>query len=333
MKIGIKAIEYYLPEKVLTNEELAKIYLDWSAEKIYEKTGISNRHISGENEKASDMAVKAARKMFASQVVKAEEIDFVLFATQTPDYILPTSACIIQDKLGIPKSAGALDFNLGCSAYVYGLAVAKGLINIGVAKNVLLLMSETYTKHIHPLDKSVRTIFGDGAAAILISTCESEIMDFDLGTDGSGFDKLIIPAGGAVLPKTVNTSIEKEQDGYIRSEDNIFMDGTEIFNFSIRVVPETVKKILQKNNLKIDDIDLFVFHQANKFMLDFLRKKIKIPKEKFYVNIEDIGNTVSASIPIALKRAELEGKIAKGNLVMVVGFGVGLSWGSTIIRF
>jgi 3-oxoacyl-[acyl-carrier-protein] synthase-3 len=245
----------------------------------------------------------------------------------------PITACVIQDKLGIPKSAGALDFNLGCSGYIYGLALAKGLINTRIANNVLLIMSETYTKHIHPFDKSVRTIFGDAAAATLVGAGDSEILEFDLGTDGSGKDKLIVPAGGAVLPKSEETSKEYEENGNIRSKDNLYMDGVEIFNFTIKVVPKTIKNNLTENDLTIEDIDLFVLHQANKFILDFLRKKLRIPEDKFYINMEDTGNTVSASIPIALKRAILEGRVNKGDKVMLVGFGVGLSWGSTIIRF
>ncbi len=333
MNIGIKAIEYYLPDKLLTNEELAELYSDWSADKIFNKTGIKYRHVADIDETASDLAIRAAKKIFNTGVTKPEEIDFVLLATQTPDYMLPTTACVIQDKLGIPKSAGALDFNLGCSGYIYGLALAKGLINTRIANNVLLIMSETYTKHIHPFDKSVRTIFGDAAAATLVGAGDSEILEFDLGTDGSGKDKLIVPAGGAVLPKSEETSKEYEENGNIRSKDNLYMDGVEIFNFTIKVVPKTIKNNLTENDLTIEDIDLFVLHQANKFILDFLRKKLRIPEDKFYINMEDTGNTVSASIPIALKRAILEGRVNKGDKVMLVGFGVGLSWGSTIIRF
>lgn len=311
MSIGIKSIEYVLPENILTNEELAQIYEDWSVEKIFTKTGIASRHVVSENECASNLAEKAAIKLFESGVIKPEEIDFILLATQSPDYQLPTTACILQDKLGIPQTAGALDFNLGCSGYIYGLALAKSLINTNIAKNVLLLTAETYTKYIHPMDKSTRTIFGDAGAATLVCECEGSIGEFDLGTDGSGKDMLIIKS----------------------PQDNLYMNGVDIFNFTIRVVPKSVKNILNKHNLSLDDIDLFVFHQANKFMLDYLQKKLKIPTDKFYVNMQDIGNTVSATIPIALKRAEDEGKLHKGDKVLLVGFGVGLSWGSTIITY
>lgn len=333
MTIGIKAIEYYLPEKILTNKELSEIYGDWTPEKILEKTGIEDRHIVSEKECASDLAVKAAEKMFDSGVIKPEDIDFVILATQTPDYILPTTACIIQDRLGIPQKSGAFDFNLGCSSFIYGLALAKSLVYTGIAKNVLLITAETYSKHIHPLDKSTRTIFGDAAAAALISEGGHSIGDFDLGTDGSGYNTLIIPAGGARLPASAETKAEVEESGSVRSMENLYMAGTEIFNFTIRVAPLSVKNILEKHCMVMDDIDLFVFHQANKFMLDFLRKKIKIPENKFYINMKDTGNTVSATIPIALKRAENEGRIKKGDKVLLTGFGVGLSWGSTIITW
>lgn len=333
MSAGIKTIEYYLPEKNLTNQELSEIFGDWTPEKILEKTGIANRHISSVGECASDLAVKAAEKIFDSGIIKPDEIDFVILATQTPDYILPTTACIIQDRLGVPQKSGAFDFNLGCSSFIYGLAVSKSLVHTGIAKNVLLITAETYSKHIHPLDKSTRTIFGDAAAAALISEDGHSIGEFDLGTDGSGYNTLIIPAGGARLPVSEDTKNEKEDNGSIRTQENLFMAGTEIFNFTIRVAPMSVKNILEKHKLAMDDIDLFVFHQANKFMLDFLRKKIKIPENKFYINMIDTGNTVSATIPIALKRAETEGRLKKGDKVLITGFGVGLSWGSTIIKW
>ena len=331
----IQAISYYLPRQVLTNEELVSLYPEWTAEKIVQKTGIETRHIAGDDETSGDLAELAARKLFDEYSIVSEAIDFILMATQSPDYFLPTTACILQDKLGIPKTAGALDFNLGCSAYIYGLALAKGLVTARIAKNVLLLTSETYSKHIHPMDKSVRTIFGDGAAATLITAGDYEgIGAFALGTDGSGYDKLIIPAGGTRLMRSEQTAqVVTDDSGNSRSRDNLFMDGGDIFNFTIDVVPPIIKTALRKNNCSMEQIDLFVFHQANKFMLDFLRKTIGIPSEKFYVNMADIGNTVSATIPIALRRAQEDGILKSGMTVMLVGFGVGLSWGATILRW
>ncbi|HQO10103.1 MAG TPA: ketoacyl-ACP synthase III [Clostridiales bacterium] len=318
MTAGIKAIEYYLPEKVLSNDELSSVFPDWTPEKIFEKTGIRNRHICQDDECASDLAVKAAEKLFISGAISRKDIDFLILATQTPDYILPTTACMIQDRLGLPKTCGAFDFNLGCSAFVYGLAVSKGLISAGIARNILFITSETYSKHINPLDKSTRTIFGDGAAAVLVSEGGHILGEFDLCTDGSGYDKLIIHSGGA------------RKAG---SKDDLYMSGTDIFNFTISAVPESVGTALRKNGLNISDIDVFVFHQANKFMLDYLRKKIGILEDKFIIDIEDTGNTVSSTIPIVLKRSEEKCLIKKGYKVLICGFGVGLSWGSAVIEW
>lgn len=335
MGVSIKAVSYYLPEKTLFNNELALLYKDWTPEKILEKTGVNSRHIAGEEEYVSDLAVKASHRLFDEYGIKPCDIGFILLATQSPDYMLPTTACLIQNRLGIPTTAGAIDYNLGCSAYVYGLALSKSLILGGITDNVLLIMAETYSKHIHPMDKSIRTIFGDGAAATYIQKSEkNQIGEFILCTDGSGAEHLIIPSSGMKIDKTEKSKEEvTDENGSIRTPENIYMNGPEIFNFTIKSIPKTVEGVLYKNKLSIDDIALFVFHQANKFMLDYLRKKIRIPEDKFYINLENLGNTVSASIPIALKMAELEKKIKKGDKVMLVGFGVGLSWGATIIEW
>lgn len=328
-------ISYYLPDTILTNEDLAGLYQNWTPEKILEKTGISQRHISGSAETVADMAVTASQKLFSENNIKPEVIEFIILATQTPDYRLPTTACIVQDRLNIKSSAGAVDINLGCSAFIYGLALAKSLLENGTVRNVLLIMSEQYSKHIHDMDKSTRTIFGDGASAVFLEQEDvKKIGKFVFGTDGSGYDKLIIPAGGGRNTSSEETGKAYQDDsGNIRSADNLFMDGAEIFNFTIRSVPAAVKTVLAKNDLVMDDIDLFVFHQANKFMLDYLKKLIKIPSEKLYINMQDIGNTVSATIPIALKRAETDNSLKKGYKVMLVGFGVGFSWGATIIEY
>lgn len=331
----ITCVSYDLPARVLTNEELATFYPCWTADKIFEKTGIRERHISEDDETAGDLGEKAARKLFTEHAIYPSLIDYILLATQSPDYFLPTTACMLQNRLGVPTTAGALDFNLGCSAYIYGLSLAKGLIAAGIAKNILLITAETYTKHIHSMDKSVRTIFGDGAAATLVSASDSDgVGQFVLGTDGRGYDKLIVPSGGMRLKPSEKTAIEStDESENIRSQDHLFMDGTEIFSFTITTVPQTVKETLEKNQLTMEEIDLFVFHQANKYMLDFLCKKCKINPSKFYMNFSDCGNTVSASIPIALARAVQDGTLKPGMKVMLVGFGVGLSWGATVITW
>ena len=335
MPSKVSAPSYVLPEKILTNQELAEAFPSWTAEKILEKTGIRQRHVCKENECASDLAEQAASKLFTEQGIAPGSIDFVILATQSPDYFLPTTACILQDKLGIPTTAGALDFNLGCSAYIYGLALSKGLIESGTAGNILLLMAETYTKHMHPGDKSVRTIFGDGAAATVVSRAEEQqIGEFVLGTDGSGYKSLIVPVGGMRDRRCASGLPETSDDsGNMRTDGHLFMDGADVFNFTISVVPRMVQRCLDRNSLSMGDIDWFVFHQANKYMLDFLRKTIKIPGEKFVIDMEDCGNTVSASIPIALRRLLDRGELKKGDKVVLVGFGVGLSYGATVVTW
>lgn len=334
----IKAISYVLPDKVVSNEELVKEFSEWTVEKIANKVGINNRHVVTENETAVDLAIKAAQKLFEDNPeIKKEDIDFVILCTQSPDYFLPTSACIIQEKMGLPTTCGAFDFNLGCSGYIYGLAIAKGLIAGGIAKNVLLLTAETYTKHLHPRDKGNRTIFGDAATATLVSTEGwAEIEDFSLGTDGRGAENLIMKTGGMRNPEKAN-DLEFDENGNPISSDYLFMNGANIFTFTQKNVPLVVKDCLNKNLLTIEDVNLFIFHQANSYMLEFLRNKMKIPKEKFFVNMSEIGNTVSNSIPIALADAKSQGLISscgekEDGYILLCGFGVGYSWGACILK-
>ena len=322
----IKAISYYLPADVLDNKKLNQEFPEWSVDKISSKTGIYERHISDKDEFVSDMAVTVCEKLFKEHNIKPEEIDFILLCTQSPDYLLPTTACIVQDRLKIPTSAGALDFNLGCSGYIYGLALAKGLTTGNIASNILLITSETYSKFIHPKDKSNRTIFGDGASATLISVDGyADILDFELGTDGSGAANLIVQNSGARKHKEKIVDIT-DDFGNIRNENHLYMNGSEIFNFTSRAVPSLIENTLLKHKLSLTDIDYFVFHQANRFMLEHLRKKIKIDEDKFCIALQSCGNTVSSTIPIALKDTNVKGT------VLLAGFGVGYSWGACILK-
>ena len=333
MNTYIKAISYYLPERVVSNEELVSEFPEWSVDKVTAKVGVNNRHVAAENETAGDMAEKAANKLFVEYGISPKEIDFVLLCTQSPDYHLPTTACILQDRLGIPTTAGALDFNLGCSGAIYGLCLAKGLISSGTANNVLVLTAETYTKYIHPKDKGNRSIFGDGAAACLVSTEGfAEILNFALGTDGRGANNLIVKTGCSRNPSRSNNE-QVDDEGKVISDDHLFMDGSEIFNFTLEAVPALVNQLLEKNNLSKDDIDYSIFHQANKFMLNTIRKVCVLPKDKFYIDLSETGNTVSSTVIIALKDCIEKGAIQSGMRVMITGFGVGLSWGGTILKF
>jgi len=331
-KAFIKAMDYYLPQKILTNEELFKDFPEWSVDKIAEKVGINKRHIAAEHETSTDLAIAAGEKLF-DQGIDKKSIDYILFCTQSPDYFLPASACIIQERLGLSKDIGAIDFNQGCSGFVYGLSLAKGLILGNIVKNVLLLTAETYTKRLHVKDKGNRTIFGDGASATLISAEGfAEIGEFCLGTDGSGAEHLIIKTGAARNPEKSNKLVFDENDNPV-SPDYIFMNGSEIFSFTLEAVPELVKKTLEKNNIKEDTVDLFIFHQANKYILDFLKRKMKIEEKKFYIYLSEVGNTVSSTIPIAMCEALKDGSIQKDMRVLLAGFGVGLSWAGCTLKF
>lgn len=334
MPVFLNAISFYLPGYVLNNDQLNTEFPEWSAEKISQKTGIYERRIAEEDEYSSDLGLKAALKLFGEHNIDANGIDFILFCTQSPDYFLPTTACILQDKLGIPTSAGALDYNLGCSGYIYGLALAKGLVSAGICKNLLLITAETYSKFINQKDKSNRTIFGDAASASLISAKEvgGEIGDFALGTDGKGAENLIVKNGG-MRNRAANGTDTYVEDVFSSNDDNLYMNGPEIFKFTAQAVPLLVKETLNKNGLELSDVDLFVFHQANQFMLEYIRKKIAIPADKFYIYLRNCGNTVSSTIPIALYNAMQEGKITTNTKVLLSGFGVGYSWGGTILKY
>lgn len=306
-------VAYHLPENILDNEELVKkIPSLKSSENIFAKTGVRERHIAAKNECASELAIKAAEKLFAKNPQLRDKIDFIIFCTQSPDYALPTTACLLQDRLNLSTNCGAVDVNQGCSGFVYGLFLTKSLIESGLAENVLLLTSETYSKYIADDDKSTRPIFGDGAAATWITAKSGDtefISNFVLGTDGRGAENLIYKGVGT----------------------NLYMNGPEIFQFVLKVVPKTIKRILEQNQLNLEEIDYFIFHQANAFMLNHLRTKLKIPEEKFCMDLEEIGNTVSASIPIALSRALMSGVVKHDDKILLMGFGVGYSWGGCIL--
>lgn len=331
MNSYIKDIEYYLPNKIISSDDLEKKFSDFDREKVENKIGIYSRCVTEQGETTLDLAYNASYNIL--QRHKGITIDFILLCTQTPDYILPTGACILQDKLGLSKGVGALDFNLGCSGYVYGLALVKGLIATGVAKNVLFVTADTYTKVIHEDDKGNRSIFGDGATATIVSTADSiQIKEFCLGTDGSGFDKLIVKNGGLKNPydATAREMVYGNDNKY--TDNCLFMNGPDVFNFTIKNIPKLITDTLKKNNIDLESIDYFIFHQANQFMLEYLRKKIKIPKEKFYIDLRETGNTVSSTIPIALKKSLDNNTLKNGDTVLLAGFGVGLSWGATIVK-
>jgi len=336
MESYIQLVSVYLPENRLTNPMLKEIFPDLKINELTRLTGVKSRPISDANETSVDMAAKAAERLFLKDGVEKSNIDFVIFCSAGGDYITPASACVIQDRLGLSQACGAFDFNQGCTGYIYGLSMADSLIKAGNASHVLLLTSEAITKTIHAKDKANRAIFGDAATASLIrvSNSESKIGQFIFGTDGSRFDQIIIKHGGERFP--LNQFSEQDfvdEYGNVRNHANFYMNGSEVFNFSVDKAPVLVKELLNQSGLEYEDIDLFVFHQANQIILETIGRKLKIPKEKLLIYIENIGNTVSSTIPIALQNAIEKGKCKRGDKILIAGFGVGFSWGGTIIEF
>ncbi|MBX4135793.1 ketoacyl-ACP synthase III [Pseudomonas sp. S5F11] len=334
----VTAIEYVLPSQTLSNEDLSRDYPEWDVAKIFGKTGINERHIVAAEETASDLAFSACEKLLTSVDVPRSSIDFIILCSQSPDYFLPATACILQDRLGLTTQCGAFDYNQGCSGFIYGLGLAKGLIESGQASNVLLVTAETYSRYINPGDKSVRTLFGDAAAATLIQASDSAngpFLDrFRYGTDGSGAKNLIVPIGGARCPAELNPApvLHTDESGNVRTDSNLYMNGPAIFEFSMTRVPELFATIFDED-LRVENVDFFVFHQANKFMLDALRRRLKLPQEKFITEFEHCGNTVSSTIPIALKECLSKGTLAEGRTIAAIGFGVGYSWAGCIIKW
>lgn len=329
MGVKITAIEYVFPDLKVSNDDLRKVFPDYDFKKFETRIGIINRYIVGKDETALDLAVRVCEKLLTR--ISKKSIDYVLYCTQSPEYFLPTTACILQDRLSLPKNIGAMDFNLGCSGFTYGLSLSKALIDSGQARNVLLVTAETYSRYIHSEDRSNRSIFGDAATATLITfTDENRVRNFRFGTDGSGYDKLIVKNGASRYSFDGNAELIEYGSGNKYTNNNLYMDGPAVSNFTNEVIPYFVKEVLEENHFSINDIDQFIFHQANAFMLDFMRKRLKIDKDKFYINLYDGGNTVSNTIPIALKRymAEQEGI----QRILLAGFGVGLSWSAGIIE-
>lgn len=312
----------YLPKKVLSNEDLE--YLGWSTKKIFVKTGISQRHVTIENETALDLAYQACEDLFSKYEINRKEVDYILYCTQSPDYNLPNNVSILHKRLNLLNTVPTLEYNQGCSGYIYGLSLAKALINSNLASNILLVTTDTYTKYIDNQDRANKTIFGDGATATLFTKNETDKFgEFIFGTDGNGSCNLCVNNSGLSREKLTT-------EGF---ENRLFMNGSEIFNFTLEAVPISIEKVLEKNNIKFEEIDYFLFHQANDFMLEHLREKLNIPKEKFPKFIENTGNTVSSTIPFLINDLNEKQILKKGDKLLLIGFGVGYSWGTTIIEY
>ncbi|MBQ3726079.1 MAG: ketoacyl-ACP synthase III [Selenomonadaceae bacterium] len=321
----IRAISTYLPATIEYNSELVDA-------RFIKKIGVKCRHICAKDEAAGDLAFNAAEKLFAEHELDRHEIDFILLCTQHPDHLGPHTAAHLQHRLGLKKSVGSMDIALGCSGYIYGLAVAKGLIETGLAKKILFITSSVYTKYINRADKSTRPLFGDGATATwLDSGAQESLRAFVFGSDGSRFDKLIIPVGGSRhMPRDNPEIFSTDENGNYRSNWEIFMDGMAITYFTLREVPPLVEKVLDAAKLTRADLDYCIFHQANKFMMTYLRDKAGLLDVPFHNDISETGNLVSGSVPLAIEQVVKNFGAENLKRVMLAGFGVGLSWAGCI---
>lgn len=336
MNTIISGMHYCIPRQRLTNDELAARFDERQIKSIVKMAGIQERRIVTGGETASDLAYWAASRLLEDRRVAPSDIDLLIFASQTGDYQIPATACVLHGRLGFSEKCAAFDINLGCTSFPYALSVAHSMLMSGVAKKALVLNAEALTTVIHPKDRGLVPLHGDGAVATLLEPTRNRggFVGFSLGTDGTGFNHLIIPASGARMPRTADTKVEVvDESGIVRTQEHLHMDGPAIFHFSVYKVPEVIEDALRHFDLTIADLDLVILHQANKTMIDFIYKALGVPPEKRFYFIETVGNTSGASSPMALAEAWRQGRLKPGGRTLLAAFGVGLSWGVTIIEW
>ena len=322
---GITGIGRYLPEKVLTNHDLEKM-VDTSDAWITERTGIKTRHIAAPEQATSDLAYEASLKALADAGAKPEELDMIIVATETPDYKYPSTACLLQAKLGA-KNAACFDLSAGCSGFVYALGIGSQSIASGLYKKILIVGAETLSRILDWTDRNTCVLFGDGAGAAVVERVEEGygILSLDIGADGTGGEHLIQPAGGSRNPATHETV---DAHGH-----TVHMDGQDVFKFAARKMPSASKKVLQKAGMSIEDVDLLVPHQANLRIIDNAINRLKIDRDKVWINIDKYGNTSAACVPICLSEAQEAGRLKKGDNIILVAFGAGLTWAGALLKW
>jgi len=333
----IQAIAGALPEREITNADLDREYPSWGVELVAELSGIHSRRVAAEDETAFDLSVRACEELLSQPNVAIGDVDAILYCTPTPDHPMPGNAHLLHRHLGVGDNVFALDYALSCSGFIYGLAMADALVRSGMASGVLLVTAETQSKRMNPGDRSVRTLFGDGAAATYVAEGGSgggRVVACELCTHGGGFEHGYIPAGGARNPATEETKRETtDRSGNVRTAEDMYMDGTKLWSLVVSKVPGHIRAFLADNSLSLDDVDVYVFHQASKLIINSLTKALAIPPEKVFVHMEEIGNLASASVPFALRAALDEGAIRPGDRVLLSAFGAGISYGSAIVEF
>jgi len=332
MKAKLSLLSTYLPEKVLTNEALSERFLDLEPEVILRRTGVRNRHISAPTEIGSDVGLAAAHLFFEEHTVDKKSIDFLIFCTEYPDHCAPHTASRLAHALDLPSHCGSMDMPMGCTGFMYGMSLAKGMIESGQATNVLFITAETPSKVIHPDDRDLVLLFGDGGTCSLFTGSDGDagISPVVFGTNGAGYEKLIVRGSGS-RETTTREWLDKYDSVGGMPWGRMEMNGPDVFTFALKEVPLLMKTLLERQEVSMEDIDLFVFHQANGYMLKILRKKLRIPEEKFFIYMEETGNTVSSTIPIALQAAIEQGVAKEGHRIALVSFGIGFSWAAALI--
>ena len=324
---GIEGIGYSLGKLTVSNDQLQAENPHWDMSKTVERTGVSSRPIAADGETALDLALEAALDVFARLQISASDIDALIFCTQTPDHVLPPNSVLLHGRLAMPPTVMAFDITHACSGFVYALGIANSLVASGTAKRVLIVTADTYSRLVHPLDRSIRPLFGDGAAATVVSSRTSRlgVVDISFGTSGKHADRFIVKNGGARHGEgRPDAVVVPDRAGRIHSDDHIRMDGIGLLSFFNNAVPAAVRDMLDKHALAVDDVALFVFHQASRLALEGIARGLQIPDEKMVIDMEDTGNLVSASVPVVLAKLIDSGALAKGQTVVLCGFGVGL---------
>jgi 3-oxoacyl-[acyl-carrier-protein] synthase-3 len=332
-EVGITGIAAAVPKNTIYNKDYTEHFDPDVVAEIVKKTGIEERRFVPQGMTASDLCFAAAEKLLEDKQVDKKEIDLVVFVSQTPDYRMPATSVILQNRLGLSKDTAAFDINLGCSGFVYGLSVIYSLVMQPHVKKALLLDGETRSKIYHPKDRNTAFLFGDGGVAALIEKDKKfKSSYFNLGSDGARESLIKVNAGGYRNPTSVETLQEKvvDEHGNIRTEEHGYMNGADVFNFVLREIPENLKELYSFSQKDSSDMDYYIFHQANRFMNDYLRKKLKLPKEKVPESISKFGNTSSVSIPLTIVNC-LQNKLQGDKEILLCGFGVGMSWGSAIL--
>lgn len=337
MKASITAMHYCLPSKRLTNDELETRFDPKALKSIVKMSGIRERRVTEAGQTALDLGYVAAERMLRERGVPPESLDLIIFVSQTPDYQIPASACVLHERLKCASTCAAFDIGLGCSAFPYALSVVNGMIISGQARRALLVNADALTQVIHPGDRGLVPLHGDGAVATLVEATGdpvSGLSGFLLGTEGSGYRHLMIPASGARQPRSAESKREiRDNSGSVRTDEHLAMNGPAIFHFSVYKVPEIIRAALAKFQLNVNDLDLLLMHQANKTMLDLIYRAVGVPEEKRFFFMENVGNTSGASTPMVLAEAIRQGRVKPGGRTLIVSFGVGLSWGAALLRW